>query len=253
VKPIGQGEFSWYLLPCMMGGLLIVAARARESRAARVLLALLAAYPAGDVISRYMSVHALRSAPGIPALVLLGALGAAGGWQWLRARRRPLAVAAAVCLALAAIVLDGRFLARYFGEYNRRPEIYHGYHADLVEAARWLKTRLRDDDEVFVTTIGLNEPWAITLVTLGHDPARWFAEPRDMRVVGEWEVYIRYGRMRFMYGDLWVPDYRRLGADGAPQHAWFVVRPGELDLKDPVHVVRGPDGRDALWICELTI
>jgi 4-amino-4-deoxy-L-arabinose transferase-like glycosyltransferase len=253
MKPIGQGEFSWTLLPCMLAGLAIAAARARTRRAARVLLALLAAYPVGDVISRYLSVHALRSAAGIPALVLLAALGAASAWAWLCARSRPLAVAAAVSLALASAALDGRFLWRYFGEYNRRLEIYHGYQTDLVEAARWLGPRLREDDPVFFTTIGLNEPWAITLVTLAHDPRRWFSEPREMRVVGGWEVYIRYGRMRFMYGDLWVPDYQRLEADGVPQHAWFVVRPGELDLKNPVYVVRRPDGRDALWICELTI
>jgi hypothetical protein len=59
--------------------------------------------------------------------------------------------------------------------------------------------------------------------------------------------------MRFMYGDLWVPGYKELESDGVPQHAWFVVRPGELDLENPVHVVRRPDGQDALWICELTI
>lgn len=253
VKPIGQGEFSWYLLPCMLAGLALVGTQARTSRAVRALLALLAAYPAGDVISRYMSVHALRSAPGIPALLLLAALGAAGGWEWLRARSRALATAAAVVLALGATALDGRFLARYFGEYNRRLEIYHGYHADLVEATRWLGSRLRDEDQVFVTTIGMNEPWAITLVTLGHDPRRWFAEPRDMRVIGEWEVYVRYGRMRLMYGDLWVPEYKALEGDGVPQHAWFIVRPGELDLANPVYVVRRPDGQPALWICELTI
>jgi 4-amino-4-deoxy-L-arabinose transferase-like glycosyltransferase len=253
VRPPGQGEFSWYLLPCMLAGVAMIAVRARASRAARVLVALLAAYPAGDVISRYLSVHALRSAPGIPALVLLAALGAAGAWQWLRARGRALAAAAAIALALSAAVLDGSFLARYFGEWNRRPEIYHGYHADLVEAMRWLRPRLNDTDPVFVTTIGLNEPWAITLVTLGHEPRAWFSEPREMRVIGDWEVYIRYGRMRFMYEKLWVPDYQRLADDGVPQHAWFVVRPGELDLKGPTYVVRGPDGRDVLWICELTI
>jgi 4-amino-4-deoxy-L-arabinose transferase-like glycosyltransferase len=253
VKPIGQGEFSWYLLPCMLAGIALVAARWRSSRACRVLVALLAAYPAGDVISRYPSVHALRSAPGIPALIMLGALGAAGAWQWLRVQSRALAAAAAVTLALAAVALDARYLTRYFGEYNRRIEIYHGYHADLVEAMRWLKPRLNESDPVFVTTIGLNEPWAITLVTLGHDPRRWFAEPRDMRVIDDWEVYIRYGRMRFMYEKLWVPDYLRLESDGVPQHAWFIVRPGELDLKGPTHVVRRPDGQDALWICELTI
>jgi 4-amino-4-deoxy-L-arabinose transferase-like glycosyltransferase len=253
MKPIGQGEFAWYTLPCMLAGLAIVATTWRASRAARVLGALLLAYPAGDVISRYLSVHSLRSAPGIPALVLLGALGAAGGWAWLRARNRPLAAGAAVVLALTAAVLDGRFLVRYFGEYNRRLEIYHGYHSDLVEAVRWLKPRLSDKDAVFVTTIGMNEPWAITLVTMGHDPARWFAEPREMRVIGDYEVYIRYGRMRFMYEHLWWPDYQRLASDGIPEHAWFVVRPGELDLKNPVHVVRRPDGQEVLWICELTI
>jgi hypothetical protein len=78
VRPPGQGEFAWYLLPCMLAGVAVVAVHAKRSRAARVLIALLAAYPAGDVISRYLSVHALRSAPGIPALILLGALGAAG-------------------------------------------------------------------------------------------------------------------------------------------------------------------------------
>jgi len=253
VRPPGQGEFAWYLLPCMLAGVAVVAVRAKQSRGARVLIALLAAYPAGDVISRYLSVHALRSAPGIPALILLGALGAAGAWQWLRVRDRPLATAAAVMLALAVVFFDGRFLRRYFGEWNRRPEIYHGYHEDLVEAMRWLKPRLNETDPVFVSTIGLNEPWAITLVTLGHDPKRWFAEPREMRVVGDWEVYIRYGRMRFMYEKLWVPDYLKLANDGVPQHAWFVVRPGELDLKGPTYVVRRPDGTEALWICELTI
>ncbi len=32
-----------------------------------------------------------------------------------------------------------------------------------------------------------------------------------------------------------------------------LVRPGELDLKDPVYVVRRPGGREVLWVCELTI
>ena len=26
--------------------------------------------------------------------------------------------------------------------------------------------------------------------------------------------------------------------------------PHELGLEDPVHVIRGPDGRDLLWVCE---
>jgi hypothetical protein len=34
------------------------------------------------------------------------------------------------------------------------------------------------------------------------------------------------------------------------EHAFFVVRPGELGLKNPVHVIRRPDGKVVLWICE---
>ncbi len=253
VSPIGQGEFSWYMLPVMIAGLAFAFARARRSRAARVLLATVIAYPAGDVISRYPSVHAMRSAPGIPALVLLAAFGAAAAGAWLWARRRPIAVAAAIAFGVAIAALDGRFLVRYFGEYNARPEIYHGYHADLIDATRWLGPRLGAYDAVFCTAIGMNEPFAVTLVGLSWDPRRWFAEPRDTRVVGDWDVTLRYGKMRFMHERLWVPDYERLANDGRPERALFIVRPGELGLEKPVHVIRGPDGRDALWLCEESI
>ncbi len=253
IKPIGQGEFAWYLLPCMAAGLGLLLARAWSSRSARVLLALLLVYPAGDVISEYFSVHALRSAPGMHALVLLAAFGAASGWLWLRSRRRALALAAAAALALAAIVLDARYLTRYFGEYNRRPEIYKGYYVDLVEAADWLRPRLEQADAVFVTTHRMNEPWAILLVALGHDPRQWFREPRDMRTLDGWDVCLRYGKMHFMYRNLWEPDFFRLARDGIPQRAIFIVRPGEQDLTNPAYVVRRPDGSEALLIYEVTL
>jgi 4-amino-4-deoxy-L-arabinose transferase-like glycosyltransferase len=249
-NPLGRGAFEWYVLPCMLAGAALLIARLRSHASARALLALLAVYPAGDLISRYQGVHALRSAPGVAALVLLAAFGATGVAQMLRRRGRAWAATWTLALLLAGVVTVSGNLVRYFGAMNREPEIYHGYHADLLEATRWLKPRLANYDAVFCTTIGMNEPFAVTLVGLDYDPRRWFAEPRDWTTLAGWDVCLRYGKMRFMYEKRWVPDYQRLAADGRPERALFIVRPGELRLTNPVYVVRRPDGREVLWLCE---
>lgn len=253
VSPIGQGEFHWTMLPLLLAGALAVLLRFRRSRSARLLVALALAYPAGDVISRYVGVHALRSAPGIPALVLLAAHGGVSAWGWLAARRRLLARAAAVAFLVAMAALDARYLARYFGEYDRRPGIYHGYQADLLEASRWLRPRLERYDGVYVTTEGMNEPFAVTLVGLGYDAHRWFREPREWTRLGDWDVCLRYGRMRFLYGQHWRAHVEAEQADAVGRSVLFIVRPGELGLEHPVHVIRRPDGREALWLCEGTL
>jgi hypothetical protein len=80
-----------------------------------------------------------------------------------------------------------------------------------------------------------------------HDPHLWLAEPRDRREL-EYDVYVRYGKMYFMYGDMWLPYLKSITDDDKPQRVLFVVRPGELGLTEPLYVVRGPDGRDALWV-----
>lgn len=249
-KPDGQGEFGWHLLPGMLVGAVLVLRRVRSNRSARLLLALLLAYPAGDVISRYDSVHLLRSAPGVATLVLLGAWGWSEAIGFAARGGRALGVAALGILACGGLAFDGGHLLRYFGSHDRRPEIYHGYMADLVEASRWMKPRLAGYDAVYVTTIGMIEPWAVTLVATGHDPRAWFAEPRDRRDRGGWDVYVRYGRMRFLYDRLWLPEYRSLATDGREHRVLYVVRPGEMGLDRPVHVIRRPDGADALWLCD---
>jgi 4-amino-4-deoxy-L-arabinose transferase-like glycosyltransferase len=253
VSPIGQGEFHWTLLPLLLCGALAAILRFRASRTARLLVALLLAYPAGDVLSRYLGVHALRSAPGIPALVLFAAWGGASAWGWLAPRRRPLARIAAGVFLVAMAALDARYLVRYFGEYNRRPEIYHGYQTDLLAAAGWLRPRLAACDEVYVTTNGMNEPFAVTLVGLGYDARRWFREPRLPGRAGEWDVYLAYGKMHFLYGQYWRAHIEAEQADRRPERVLFVLRPGELGLGNPVHVIRRPDGTEALWICEETL
>jgi len=241
------------MLPLMIAGMVFAVARAGRSRAARLLLVLVLVYPSGDILSAYVGVHALRSAPGIPALTLLGGYGLAAGIAWLWSRSRLLARAAAAAIVLAAGAVHARYLVRYFGEYNERPEIYHGYHTDLLEAAQWLRPRLRDTDATFWTTIDMNEPWAVTLIGLDHRPADWFAEPRDRQVLRGWDVYVRYGRQYFMYEDLWRPWAERLRANGRADRTIFVVRPGELGLRDPIHVIRRPDGREVLWICQASL
>jgi 4-amino-4-deoxy-L-arabinose transferase-like glycosyltransferase len=239
LKPVGQGEFGWYMLPLMLAGLVVLAMRVRSSRSARVLLAMLIAYPAGDVISRYDGAHALRSAPGVAALVLLGAWGAVGIRDALRRRGLQLARLATVVVLIVMLGFDGRFLYRFYGEWSRDPYTYYNYQADLVEAVRRVTPRLEHVDAVFCTVAGLNEPWSIFLVESGHDPRLWFAEPRDRRA-REYDIFVRYGRMYFLYEDLWRPYLRRLTDDGKPERVLFIVRPGELGPQQSLDIVRGP-------------
>ncbi|HET9325988.1 MAG TPA: hypothetical protein VFQ05_04380 [Candidatus Eisenbacteria bacterium] len=247
-----QGAFGWHMLPLMLAGIALVATRFRQSPAARVMLALLVAYPAGDVISRYASVHTLRAAPGVGALVLLAAWGAGAIGGWVARHRRALVPYAAATLVLAGLFFDGRFILRFFGEWNRRPEIYHTYHVDLLDVARWLKPRLARADAVFCTVKGLNQPWSVLAVGTEHSSALWLAEPRDVRPA-EYDVVVRYGKMHFLYADFWVPYLNQITGNGKPDHVFFIVRPGELRLTDPIHTVRGPDGREVLWVVARTL
>jgi 4-amino-4-deoxy-L-arabinose transferase-like glycosyltransferase len=253
VNPLGRGAFEWYALPCMLAGLVFAAIAARRQRAARLLLALVLAYPAGDLISQYDGIHPLRSAPGLPALVLLAGFGAFALWRWLRERARVPAALWALALAGSAVACEASNLPAFFGPMDQDPYTYHFYAVDLVRGAEWVRPRLGNYDAVFCTTIGTLAPFSIFMVELGWDPHRWFTEPRDVRLREGWEVYLRVGKLRFMYDKLWVPDYQRLVVDGKTEHALFMVRPGELGLKSPVYTIRRPDGREVLWLCEVDI
>ncbi len=222
-----------------------------RSVAARVLLAWVIVYPAADCLNVHVSVHALRSSPGLCGLVLLGAVGAvsAAGWLLRRYRDRSrtgLWIAAGVC-TLVVIQLNVRFLVFFFGDYNRHPATYYGYHADLLAASEWLRPRFDEVDAVFCTTQYINRPYITTLVGLQYDPRRWFDDVRTVRTPGEWDVYIRYGKMHFLHARLSHPAIKELRQNGQRDRVIFIVRPDELGLSNPIHVIPGPN---PLWICE---
>jgi hypothetical protein len=228
--------------------------RARSSRTARILLALLLAYPVGDIFAQHPGPHTLRSSPGIPGLMLIAAYGAVEGGRWLAARSRALRVAASALIAVAFVGLNARYLPWYFITWDRSPEVQQTYHADLVEAFEWMRPQLPKWDAVYVTTIDTNQPQSVALVTLHWDPERWFREPRaTARTVDGWELTGRFGPIRFLYGQVWRAELDAMNSDEREQHVLFVLRPGELGLSKPTRVISRPDGTPALWLFDLTM
>ena len=180
-------------------------------------------------------------------------MGAVSGAGWLFRRyqhrsRIGLRVAAGAS-ALVVILLNVRFLVFFFGAYNHHPATYYGYHADLLEACQWLRPRLDEVDAVFCTTRYINRPYITTLIGLQYDPHRWFDEVRTILTPGAWDIYIRYGKMHFLHGRQSHPALEELTGNGRRDRVIFIVRPNELGLSDPIHVIPGPN---PLWICEET-
>jgi 4-amino-4-deoxy-L-arabinose transferase-like glycosyltransferase len=246
----GIGQYHWYMLPLMISGLAVLAGRIKLSYAARAALAFVIAYPVGDCFYIAPTIHALRSSPGLCSLVLLAAVGGISTAEWVWKQSRTLAVVGIATFAVVIVSLNVRYLYHFYGQYNHRPEIYHTYHVDLVEACRWLRSRIDEADAVFCTTNGMNQPYIITLVALGYEPEKWFSEGREFTTVGEYDSYARYGKIHFMYGDSFSPALERLRSDSGSGRIFFIVRPGELGLKTPVYQISRPDGQVTLWICQ---
>jgi 4-amino-4-deoxy-L-arabinose transferase-like glycosyltransferase len=248
--PADSGAFEWALLPLMLVGLVAAFQRVRSSASSALLVALVLAYPAGDLVGRYDGVHAFRSSPGMAGLLLLAAWGAVSAWRWTRARGRMLAWVVTLSIVAATLSQDVRSMATYFGTWPDRPGIYFLFHADFMQACEWVRPRARNVDAVFWTTSGVNMPFAMTLVGLGYDPARWLGDPKDIRPdENGWDHYVRYGNNYFLYGQLCRPYVEAMQADGRRERVLLVVRPHELGLEHPVHVIRGPGGEELLWIC----
>jgi hypothetical protein len=95
----------------------------------------------------------------------------------------------------------------------------------------------------------MNMPYLVTLVVLDYEPEQWFSGPRDIfNIEGQDDFYSRYGKMHFIYGQPLEPALNALGPN---PRVLVIVRPGELELKNPVHQIYRPDGQAVLWLCEL--
>ena len=250
--PVG-GQFHWYELPLMLAGLIILLIKFKSSPSLRTVLAFIIAYPVGDSLGwNMLSVHALRSAPGMCGLVLLSAVGAVEAAKWLWKQNRDSAIITAMVFVAAVAIFNARFFYHFYGEFNRRPEVYHMLHTDLVEACQWLRPRLGDFDAVYFTASNYNMPYVITTVALGYDPKKWFSEPLDVNTPGEWDIYTRYGKLYFLYDNSVLLFIKERQKDG---RALLIMRPGELNLDNPqqqiIHRIIRPDGEAVLLICQL--
>jgi hypothetical protein len=252
--PHGIGLFHWYDLPLMIAALVICIGRLKSSRAARVLLLWLALYPIGDLFYEHRTMHALRSLPGLPALVLLSAVGGfvAGGWL-LRQNRawRPIAAAVVFVVALFNVNFIRAFFSDDFSRWQRSQLIYA---ADIFYAARWLRPHLNEADAVFITGNAVH-PDIVTLVGLDYDPERWFREPRDLFQNQNHYLYRSYGKIYFLFDDTASAALNRLMSNGRRDRIIFIVRPGDVNFPDPVVPVqelRDSNGTPVLSIFEIT-
>ncbi|MBU0641328.1 MAG: glycosyltransferase family 39 protein [Planctomycetes bacterium] len=259
LSPRGFGVVQWYMLPLLLAGLVEMVRRVPQSAAARVGLCWLLAYPAGDCLHRHllyaaadgtehMSLHMLRSAPGLGALTLAGALGAVVVGRVLWRRWRAGAQAVMVLFGCATLILAGRFCVYFFGEHNRQPVVRQDFHADLVEACEWLRPRVADADAIFVTTRNVNMPYIVTLVTMRHDPRRWFDEPREMRTFDGFDYFFRVGKFHFLYDSSRLAALDGLLKNDKRDRVYFIVRPGESRLRDPIHTIYTPAGEPSLLV-----
>ena len=262
--PAGYGMYHWYALPPMLVGLGVMFRNLWKSRAARVLLCWVILYPAGDCLypgmpypaadgSMHNSMHMLRSAPGLIAPALLAAVGAAAVGLWIWRRSRAGCIAAVVVAVLAVVPFDVLFCRYYFGPHTRRPFVFYHYHVALVEACEWLRPRLDQVDAVVVGSARTNSPYIVMMVALGYDPQRWFEGERTIRATPEWDRYVRVGKFYYYYDKEDLAQLEALRADGQPHRVLFMVRPGELQLSNPVHTICAPDGRPAWFIYDVQL
>jgi hypothetical protein len=249
----GVPPLQLWLLPLLLVGLVSMIGRLGSSRASRTLLALLAAYPLGDVLTRHDGVHALRSSPALLGFALLAGLGLVRVAAWLRERSPRLAPGLLAAGALAVLLLVVPMLRVCLVDYGRRPEAHVRFNQALLDACAWLVPRLEQADAVFFTS---NNPGAaadtlsVTLVGLRWDAAAWFEEERLFRRVRGRDYLVRYGKIHLIVGDEGAAALRRFRMDGRENRVFLVLRPEDSRRPEPAHVIRDPVGRAVLLIHE---
>jgi 4-amino-4-deoxy-L-arabinose transferase-like glycosyltransferase len=230
--PVG-GQFHWYELPLILIGGFVCLRKFTSSASLRTIAAFVLAFPAGDSLG-WETMSTLRSASGFCAMTLLAAVGLTTAAKWLRKQNTAVARPIIIIFLLSVFVFNARFIFHFFGEYNRRSDVYHNYHADLVEACKWLKPHFNDFDAIYITTDNLNMPYVITTVVLGYDPKKWFSEPVETANMlpgssldPQWDYYTRYGKMHFIYdySDFSISKLQEKFTSG---RTLFILRPNEF-------------------------
>ena len=254
--------FHWYDLPFLLLGLIVCVRQARSSAAARLLLLWIILYPVADLLARHSSLHALRSLPGLPALILLAALGAVRVSEWFRDRRAGIVPVGYAALGLAA-VFNVLFLKQFYFDRNQTVEKFFANQVDHFRACDWLRPRLSGADAVFWSGSAAHR-YIYTVVCLGYDPAQWFREVREIipgplpgGLFAHEDIYLRVGKFHFVFGDASSKTaLNELLHNDRPDRVIFVVRPGELGLQrnaPPVFEVLGPDGKPTFWIFDVKL
>lgn len=269
----GRGLFGWYMAPMMAAGLWAALRNARRSHSARILLLLLALYPAGDLVRGRVEgtqTHALRSLPGLPAMILLAAVGGMAAWDWLGKRNRRAAIAVAAGMAVASTGMSFAFYAHYFGAYNRS-EVIEGLFSDyLVKALRFARPRIRPETQVFVTiwNVAYPHPHSQAMVELQYDPHAWLtttheiytSDPDAWRAlpgadVHPWkqenDLHTSVGNLNFLFFDRAKTIYRPLLYNDVLDHVILILRPDEPHPDVPlVFQVRRDDGTIVMNVYE---
>jgi hypothetical protein len=247
-----SGLFHLYALPLMLIGAGVALWRLRRSQSARVLGVWLLVYPLSDCLSTHPDMHALRSLPGLAGLAILAGLGAASAGRWLRGRDRRLAIGAAAAMLILAAVMNVQFARRFFGPYNRRPEVCGMFHCDLVEALRRYKGRLDEYDAVVITPRGMRQPQLIAAMVLDYPPRQWFQGPREVIRPGTWDVTLRMGKIHFAWGRNVGQLLEKLQRNDREDRVLMMLRPNELGgAARATDLIRTPGGE--LRIYELSL
>jgi 4-amino-4-deoxy-L-arabinose transferase-like glycosyltransferase len=256
--PPHTGLFLWDSIVWMILGVIVLFKTVKSSWPSRILAVWLITYPVGDLLHHHVSLHSLRSLPGLCALVLLAALGMihAGEWLWLRHRNARWIVV--IVVTLAVVALNARFLDAFFRGFYQSPDKRNVLYADdLLKASQWLKPQLSGAEAVFCTSRMIAHPYIYTLIGMQYDPGQWLRDQREIvkgpLANGDYaneEECVSYGKLHFV-GAFHAGALDRLSNNNRSDRVIFIVRPGELGLENkirPVQVIEDRLGRKSLLV-----
>lgn len=246
-SPPGGGEFSWYVLPGLLAGLVLCGCRWRSSTPHRLLALWVVLYPIADILFFAPGPHALRSTPGVSGICLMAAVGSMALLRRAeRAFRNPrMAVA---ILGAWMLVEAGVCFSQYYVRFDRDPDVRAAYQAGFVNACRWLRPRAGQADEIVIQSDRLVMPYPVAAVLLGHDPRRWQRETRirvprldlsDPERPKSWDDCIRFGKVRLVPADQLEQVVHEIRNDGRTRRMLLITR---LEFRDafgePATVIR---------------